>query len=508
MELTPPNQRAVSQVMSVFTKEQQLEFKYWLAAQEETSDSSRLIFGHPYYLFTLDKCFSFDNGATPNIPVKLAEAIDTLQEQYSPNKTSYFIDSYLIFALDQQRRGKDITLIILPDSILSSLLDAKYSPNHFTPSEVRVLAQLISDPEIKRAAAKDNLKVSTKETHYKSAANKIGGHKRIGVIADLTALLLLEITVASRPLQESSEKIFNEYRERYLPSSVKLIKLTTTSGAAHRFLDMGSKSGKVVIVLHPMILPDFRDQDIKLLHKLNLRLVWPLRHGFLEPDAKSLTIEEQLQDSIISIELAREHYCDEPFILAAMITSAWYSIRYAEKFPKHIKSLIFAGACHRKNQKKVSPVRQFGGGLITLATNNLSTTNFLLSFAEKHFSKHKRFRALLETVYSESDSDLAILDLEMSRQGFEGRYFFALRNSFRSLRHDLLQQANMGWERLRFVPIAKHFIHGDDNAIHTTSDIEHLLDTLSDSKLHVIRNCGQLMYYKHFDSLARITDKI
>lgn len=508
MDLTHTNERAVNQVMSVFTNQQQQEFKHWLAEQEDTdSPFSGLIFGHPYYVISLDKNLADNDNVLSNIPNKPRRAIDDLRESYSSNKTSYYISSFLIFVLDQQRRGSEATLIILPESILSSLLNGKYAPEHFTPSEVRVLAQLISDPEIKHAASKDDVMVSTKETHYKSAARKIGGRKRIGVIADLTALLLLEITVASRPHQQSSERIFHEYREKYLPSIIKIITLMAPLGVMHRFLDMGPKSGKIVIALHPMILPDFRDQDVELLYKLNLRIIWPLRHGFLDPHAKPLSVEEQLQDSITSIELARDYYCDEPFILASMITSAWYGIRYAEQYPENIKALLFAGACYNKS-KKVKRVRQFGEGLIALASNSQNTTNIVLAFAEKHFFQHKKFRSLLDKIYSDSQSDLRILDEEMSRPGFEGRYFFALKNSFRSLRHDLLHQADMGWNKLSQISTLKHFVHGDDNAIHSIDELANLVRTAPKSRLHTLKNCGQLMYYEHFKSLARIASKI
>lgn len=505
MDLTYPNKIAVGQVMTVFTKEQQREFNQWLTQQSESgSSASKLIFGHPYYLLNLNKRLAVEIDT--DIPANIERAIDALRKSYSPNRTSYFIDHYLIFVLDQQRRGKDITLIILSIDILKSLLNTKYSPEHFTPSEIRVLAQLISDPEIKHAATQDDVEVSTKDTHYKAAARKIGARKRAGLIADLTALLLLEITVASSPHLDTSQKVINEYRERYLPSAVRLITLTTNEGKPHRILDMGPKSGKIIIVLHPMILPDIRDQDIDLLHKLGLRLVWPLRHGFLDPTATPLSVEKQLQDTITSIELAREHYCDAPFVLAAMITSSWFATRYIEKFPRNVKSLLFAGACFTidKNQPP-SKTRQFGQGLVTLAANSPKTINYVLGFAEKHFNQHKNFRSLMDRIFSDSDADMAILDQEMSRPGFEGRFFFALRHSFPSLRHDLFHQTDMKWSTLKQVEIPIHFAHGDDDAITPLSDIKQLVSHLPSSKLHILKNCGQLMYYKHFEHLSKIS---
>lgn len=508
MELTYPNKRAVGQIMTVFTKEQQKEFNEWLTLHNESySSASKLIFGHPYYLLNLNSYFEAE--VSIEIPIEIERILSTLRVSYSPNKTCYLIGSYLLFVLNQQRRGQDITLIILSIDTLRSLLNTKYSPEHFTPSEIRVLAQLISDPEIKHAATQDNVEVSTKETHYKAAARKIGARKRAGLIADLTALLLLEITVASRPHSESSQKVMNEYRERYLPSAVKLITLTANDGTPHNFLDMGPKSGNIIIVLHPMILPDIRGQDIDFLHKLGIRLVWPLRHGFLSPKAKVLTVEKQLQETITSIELAREYYCDDPFVLAAMITSGWYAIRYAELYPQNVKSLLFAGACYRKDGKKsLSMTRQFGQGLISLATNSPKTINYVLNFVEKHFRQHKKFCSLMDTVFSGSTADMEILNQEMDKPGFKERFFFALQNSFPSLQHDLLHQTNMGWSKLRCIEVPTHFAHGDDNVVTTPSDIKDLVNSLPNSKLYILKDCGQLMYYKHFESLAQVVRKL
>lgn len=504
MELLAPNQQAVNQVMTVFTEEQRKEFSLWLTTQNETPEkASRLIFGHSYFFLSLEEDLTSDEF--PDLPEQARTVLKSLQAKYNENKTCYLINNFLIFVLNQQRRGKDITLILLPVDILASLLATKYAPEHFTPSEIRVLAQLISDPEIKHAAQEDDVQVSTKETHYKAAAAKIGARKRAGLIADLTALLLLEITVASAPHPETPYKSINEYREKYLPSAVRLITLTSESGESHKFLDMGPKSGKIIIVLHPMILPDIREQEIHTLSKQGIRLIWPLRHGFLHPKAKPLNVELQLKDTITSIELAREQFCDDPFILAAMITSGWYAIRYAEQFPQNLECILFAGGCYRRNQNKtLSRTRQFGQGLIALAANNPTTTNYVFNFAEKHFSQHQKFRDLLESLFSDSPSDLKILRQEMSRPGFEGRFFYSLKNSFRSLRHDFLHQSDMGWSRLNQIPVPIHFAHGNDNAVTTEADITHLASTIAGSKLHIMKDCGQLMYYEHFEVLAKI----
>lgn len=492
---------SIKQVMSVFSKQDKKAFRSWLANKDNKNSFCQLMFGHPYYVLNLTQEFEQDSLI---VPTDVQTTVCLLKNIHTASQISYFINSYLIFILNQQQKSS-FTLVIFSEFVLKGLLDDKYAPETFTPSEVRVLAQLLADPNIKHAAEADKVKVSTKETHYKAAANKIGGHKRAGVIANLTAQLLLEMTATTQKQNDVDRNVLNQYRQTYLPDTVSSIKLETPTGKLHRYLEMGPKSGKVFIVLHPMILPDFREEDINLLYEFNLRLIWPLRHGFLEPNQPTLSVDEQLKDTISSLKLAKKHYCDGPFILAAMITSGWFAIRYIKQFPEDVSSVIFTGACEDR-QKTIAKKKPsiFGNGLVSLAVNNQKVINSTFAFIEKNFNPDNTFYTLLKKIHAYSKPDVKILEQE----GNAKRFFFSLQHSVSSLKHDFLQQTNMGWHLLNDVATPKHFIHGNEDSIPTIEELKDLISTLPNTKLHILNNCAKFMYYEHFDGVLKIAAQV
>lgn len=497
------SQTALVQISSIFTQNQKRELNDWLSFNYDKAINQSQIYGHPYSILNMDEFGSIPELLPEGIAKQHLIVIAQLKKIFTPSKQIYYIKNCLIFTLSNQLPAPQLRLVLIPEEILNAILHNNFAPENFTGSEIRVLAQLISDPEIKRAANMDNVQVSTKETHYKSAARKMQGHKRIGVIANLTAQLLLEVTIGKDRPQKSSDTVFNTYREKYLPEDIRVLVLSEPGGKPHRILDMGPQSGKPAVVLHPMVLPDIREQDIQLLYKINLRLMCPLRNGLLESDAPTLSAEEHLEDCIEGIELIHQYFCTGPFVLTALVTSSWFAVRYAHRFPEKIAALIFVTACNRQN-KSTSPCREFVEGLIALAAEQNPLTNLVLSFARKHFSQHKHFQELMSSAFNDNPHDMQILKQDFSRSGVESRYFFSLSHSLPSIQHDLSHQKDLGWSIIKNCEIPAHFVHGENDTIDRLEDIKRLAEQLPNGKVHALPNCGQLVYYQHFTPVARL----
>lgn len=412
-----------------------------------------------------------------------------------------YVDNSLKIELPLLEKSLIIKLSIPQDSF-SKYISKAFSPKKFTPSEVRTIMQFLADADLAQAALNDCVSLETKKSHYKSAATKMGISKQALMVSTLFSSILMELSYSSlATTQNRNNSAFLEYSQRYLPNNTRQLILLDATGQKHRLLDMGSITSKPVIILPSLVLPDFLAKDIQYLIESDLRLLVPLQYGTLSPNDPILDVSLQLDHNIRGIELIRKMFCGNQVDIVSLITSAWYGIAYAERFPERLNSLIFVGGCYRQNTTdKVS--KKALKALTSLTTKNDFFIDNILLFAKEHFRNPKRFSSMLKQKYIECQPDSVVINQETEPSKLGDRYYFMLSNSLASLRHDFQQQYHIKWEKLSNLRAPIHFIHGAEDRHTHCDDIESLVRyKLPSAKVHKIPECGQLMYYNHFKTL-------
>lgn len=416
----------------------------------------------------------------------------------------HFDGDKLTFELPAFKKLLNVRLEV-PHNAFSAYLSMTFAPETFTRSEVRTLMQFLADADLALAAKNDHVSLETKKSHYKSAAVKMGVKKQARLVSTLLTGILLELSYTDITSQhELNDCTFSEYARKYLPAGVRKLILVDQFKRHHRVLDMGNLSGRPLIILQSMVLPDFQQSDLEYLQDVGLRLLWPLHHGALSPSDPLLTKDQQFQYCSDGVELLREMFCGDKVTLVSLVTSAWYGSHYAQLYPKRIKSLIFVAACYRHRPHKYGPQR-IGDGLASLASRNDFIIDKILRIAIHHFRKPERFISMMRQKYANSAPDTAIINREFADQHSidnGGRFYYMLSNSPSAISHDFKNGYNIAWQDLTQFEKLTHFIHGTDDVHTELTDIEKLIhENLPNATLHPIQECGELMYYNHFKTL-------
>ena len=398
----------------------------------------------------------------------------------------------------------------VPEAAFSTYLHKKFHPEKFTKSEIRTTLQFLADSDLAYSAGQDHVSLETKKSHYKSAASKMGISKQARLVSTLLSGILIELSYDNIPNSRDTDKSkFLEYCENYLPNTVRQLTLVDDKGLRHRVLDMGNLSGRPVIILSSMVLPDFRPSDIQSLVDCNIRMLWPLHYGALSPSDPPMDEENQLQHCIDGIEQLRELFCGEKITLVPLITAAWYGIRYAERYPSKIESLIFVAACYRKQNYSRKTPKLLSDGFIAVAKRSGFLLDKVLHIAKEHFGKSDRFARMLEKKYEDSEPDYLIMQTELKKFPNAERYYHMLSNSLSTIRHDFQLQYDIGWERLEKLDLQITFIHGMQDKHTPISYIQELIkNDIPHADLCSLIKCGQLVYYRHFKSIVKIISHV
>lgn len=507
MELDISSKQALNQVFTMFDDHQKDFFYQWLEKPSPNSVSGyELLHGHPYYVIHLQNNKVASDTLSNVISGSHKGAFEEFLNNIDIDKSIYFFDGVIFFKLQSQNhsRSNRSTVLAITEKSITDFLRFEYSHEKLTPGEIRTILQFMADNNLKLSAKKDSVSFETKRKQYKTGAVKMGFSKQAELVSTVISKLLLELMFS----QNSPEiTFFEEYCKRYLPREIRIHLLTDKNGCQHRVLDIGNRNDTPIIVLHPKILPDLLRQDITTLKEDKIRLLFPLRHGALEPEAKYLSSSEQLQHCTNGIETVRELLCEGPFILVSLVTSAWYAIRYTELYPDKIATLVCVSASNPLTKKK-SESRSFIEGLITLAARNEFILDRALSFSKEYFKGRDRFKAMLRRTFSGSEADLKIINTELESPRNGERFYLALSNSIASIKHDFFHQSDSSWKRLKETNVPVVFLHGTEDVIDTIKDIQDLMEMLPDAKLYPIEGCGQLLYYEHFEKLSKLLSKI
>lgn len=390
-------------------------------------------------------------------------------------------------------------ILVIPDSDMVRALQPRGEREQPTHSELRLLKQLICGMGLSEASRKDGVSHETKRTHYKSLSRKLGVRSQNQLTNRVLTRLLFDPQPSVNDKGLQPDEYFIELIRDFIPSA-RCFQLLGADGQRHRFVDIGPVSGRPVALVHPMILPDIRQDDIALMHEQGLRLIVPLRNGAMSKTPDRLSIAAHLNHACEGIELVRTHFAGEKLDLILCVSGCAYGIEYARRYPEHVRSIALVGAC-------VQPTAGTGisgrlrKSLFALAGMNWRVYSETLIFFCQRMGQPETLRQLLLRHYRPCPADFSVVQREYtsSNGGERARKLFSA--SVESMTHDFYHQGSLEWEKLPCGTFPVAFIHGDRDTVHRIEDIHALAKSLGEVPVYTISNAGQLLYYEYFQPL-------
>lgn len=415
----------------------------------------------------------------------------------------FFLQGDTLFMIHPGGKGMPACIVSLPPPIVAHFLERSFPGCRFTPAQRRLLIALLAGQTLPKAAMAEGRSLETLKCH----ARDLRLHLSVETTADLVRIVTAHLVAAiAAMLVEGApgrHQAFFDYCRRYLPAEARCLVLESKDCTTCRVVEMGPLDGRAVIALHPIILPDLTDHDLRLLHHLGLRLIWPLRHGQLAPADPELSEAEMIAHSNAALDLVTQTYCKGPVPILSFAASSKLALAYARHRPGRVETIFFAAACDVEG-RPVAGARRLARGMMTLGGSDEGLQIAVAAHFTERVLKSGEFMAFLRAQFAGSPADQAMVEDELAAPRLGRRMQDALVGSLRSVRHDFQFQRDLGWDQLPPGRADLHFIHGSEDVIHPFALIAARVARIPGAKLHRIEGAGQLLYGPHFAPLLQI----
>ncbi len=394
-------------------------------------------------------------------------------------------------------------IAVIGPQAMAGFLARHYPAVRIPPALQRLLTCYLGGLSLKAAAEADGKSLETARSQTRELRRRMGVARIDDMTRNVAALLwatVARLLDGERPARHAG---FDGFARRFLPPGVRRMVLLGEGGEVFRVLDMGPRTGRPVVALHAILLPDIRPQDLALLDRLDLRLIWPLRHGAHAPLDPPLSEEAQIRHACRGIDLVRELFCQGRADLLSFAASSKVALAYARDFPGRTGSLMLAVACVLEGRPDRG-ARRLARGLTALAGRSPRLMEAAMGFLARRALAPDRAARFLRHQFAASAADSAVVEAELAGPHGVARFAEGLGGSLASIRHDFGFQRALDWDLARDLN-GLHILHGDGDAIHPLPLIEALVADLPGARLHVIPGAGQLMYRQHLEPLlARV----
>lgn len=510
-QLASPNgHEAVADVLNFLADDKHDEFAHWYARHEHLLVSGFTLWGYPVPVLEYANWRLLPDEALRVLGTDHRARVESRLQASRSERQDHLIlsgEDLLVFHDKTGDASVGFVVVLSPEAV-ERFTAAQFPNAKLTPALVRLLICFLGGMSLTEGARHDDKSVETRKSQSRELRQRLGLERTSDIMRVVGARLVATISAELTEQTTSRSETFDRYVADYLPDDVRSVVLLDRDHRAFRVLDMGPQSGKPLLVLHAMILPDIRKQDIGMLHELGLRLVWPLRNGLNSPEDPVLSEDEQIRHACRGIDLVRELFCEERISILSFAASSKVALEYARQNRPYVDALYFAAACVLEGRPQ-GGVRRLAKGMLKLASFSEPLMSATMEYFQRTILSRQSFPKFIRKQFQDSTADSRIVEAELNNRFSGERFREALTTSVTSARHDFGFQRTLNWEVAKQLGIELHFLHGNDDPIHPLPLIETLAASLPGARLHVIEDAGQLLYHDHLRAvLAPVANRL
>ncbi|MGE0846346.1 MAG: alpha/beta fold hydrolase [Flavobacteriaceae bacterium] len=376
-------------------------------------------------------------------------------------------------------------------------------PDHgFTQSERRVLFQITAGLSLREAAAHDGVSFETKRAHAKSVGSKMDCAGQTEMVRTVLGRLvhLLSVSQSEAAHGEPAEA----FVARYLSEDARIEVRRLPNGRILRVLSCGPERGTPLVMIHGMMFPITLAGAAKHLNEHNIRLIVPIRTGFLESRSPAeLAVKSSFIDEAFS-DLAQfmKAEWDGPVVILGQSLGGVLSIRFANRYPGLVSKLILQSVNLTKGRGKGS-AGPFYGGLKRLS-HRADIFKLVNWQYHKYYASRATGRTILSRLFDDSPIDMSVLDGEAT--GTEAYRMFAdlYASSVFGMSGDFDFVMN-SWEReARRLDKPITFVHGADDPLTSPAEFARFAENGDRCRQHIIPGGGHFAAASHGREVWRI----
>ncbi len=366
-----------------------------------------------------------------------------------------------------------------------------------TPAERRVLFQITAGLTPRVAAKQDAVSFETKRAHIKTASAKMHFAGQTDLVRKVLGQLVHLLWVSEGEVAHSEP--VERFVERYLADDVRLVLRRLPGGRLLRLLECGPQDGRTVVMIHGMMFPISLVGLSRHLEATRIRLVVPIRPGFLEsrPAAELAGRTDLVAAAIADLAALLNHEGGKPVVILGQSLGAMLAIRFANRHPELVSQLILQSINLTGGDRSGGGASgHFYGGLKSLSQQPdlFKLVNWQF---KKYYADRRTGRQILSRLFANSVVDMAALDGETT--GTEAYAMFAelYASSVFGMSADFDFVMNAWQREARAIGKPITFVHGDCDPLTGTEEIRPFVDHGPSNRLVTVRGGGHFIAVSH-----------
>jgi len=389
-------------------------------------------------------------------------------------------------------RGLSIT-----HALFSDVMEI-FNPNAgLTNTEKRVIFQTIAGTSLREAASTDGVSYETKRFHVKSACEKLSctGQKDLvrKVLGQMVHLLSLSDSEAVHA------DVAESFVSRFLSNDVRMSVQRLPSGRLMRVLESGAAQGRPVVMIHGMMFPISLFGIAEHLHAAGIRLIVPIRDGYLESRSTFSLYKEGslLAGSMQDIAAFLRQSCQTPAIILGNSLGAVAAIRFASLYPDLVSNLVLLSI----NLTRTLPSTEnfagtFYGGLRDLADRPdlFKLVNWQF---RKYYGDEKTCRDILLRLFGSSDPDVDVLEGKFSKLPAYKMFSETYQSSTLGIVDDFGFVMNSWQREVAELAVPVTFIHGRSDPLTRIEEFGAMATLNPANRIIAVENGGHFISVSH-----------
>ncbi|MEE9315072.1 MAG: alpha/beta hydrolase [Rhizobiaceae bacterium] len=431
----------------------------------------------------------------------LAET-EILNHEHDTVKVEIFDDGLIMLS----GRKNSIRIVHIDHQSTLTLLQDVVPDIELSKAELRLLIQILSGQSLRDAAQSDGVSYETKRSQFKSLASRTGFRTQSEVIRmslmALNAQVLDSVENAHEQTVETAHGA-QEFVDLYYPKTFRFHRISITTDRTLRVIETGPLTGKPVVYVHSQTLPPPDQFSSDWLEENNIRLIIPLREGFLHSHQNQREISEHLKRGASDLADTIIMFCGGKARVIACSCGAAYAVHLAKNQPELFESLTVSTAPYLGNYNS-TPIKSIVRGFKNLA---LKSNLILEKTYSRYVSKMSTPAGMIEvlsTAYKNSPSDMKLFNAIVSDPLGHSWMYESYRLSQQSVTNDILLGSLDVWNGSDKIELPILFIHGATDPINAIEDARHVQQKFANSEFIELLNEGQSFFRNRFKEIISL----
>lgn len=368
--------------------------------------------------------------------------------------------------LDTPVRGLSVSARLLADTLALFNRDAR-----LTMAECRVAFQIVAGLSPQQAAAEDDVSVETKRAQLKAVCQKLDCRGQSDLVRrTLSQLVYLNEICGAEDFQARATEAFIA---KYLARDARLTTQRLQNGRVIRYLECGAKTGRPVVLIHGMMWPIILAGSRRPLSEAGLRLIMPIRRGYLQPGpALDLNQEEDLATlSMHDIAGLVAENLDAPAVILGNSLGAVLAAGFAGSYPHLVSRLVLLSINLAQTQSsEATPAGQYYASLNRLRDRADLFRRTVFQY-RKYYAEMTTCQDILNKMFHKSDRDVGVLSGKYGQPPVYSMFSELFQLSAPGIAEDYAYVMRNGTHNFAKLRRPTTFLHGTDDPLTTIDEI-------------------------------------